>query len=422
MLFILALCAPLLAQEVIVDDQDGSPGFTTTGDDWATWSTNGYGYDGGDSEYHYLSHTVGGDDRRGTATWSPDLPQDGTYAIEAWYRLTENRSRDADHNVVDGNGTTTKIVLDQYGEGASGWVALGEYWCSAGRGGCTVTLDGTDDDESDEANAMRFTWVEAGGTDDPNPDPDTEITACDEFPGLGAHTQTASASELDAVDWTDEKNAKGAADGKEASTPNVDAGEYLQAWGWALCDPVGEETLDSVTIEVLARTQYDSGKYEVRLQLDGGGAATSIFNGTTLDWHGVVVTGDRGTWTWAQADAVRGRITLYDHPEGNRDSDAWVDAWRITVAFTTTADENTGQNGGGETGPSETGWEDPVDSATLDSASPDTGDTGGATAPGDSGDPVSAAETLGCACNTRPIPGSWLWILVLAAPISRRRG
>ena len=70
---------------------------------------------------------------------------------------------------------------DQEGEGASGWVSLGEYWCEDGFGGCVVTLDGTDDDESDEANAMRFTLV---STDDTP----TETDPCDETSQPGTHT------------------------------------------------------------------------------------------------------------------------------------------------------------------------------------------------------------------------------------------
>ncbi len=418
MLTALCLVAPALAQQVIVDDQDGSPSFTTTGDDWTTWGTNGHGFDGGDSEYHYLSSTLGGDDRRGTATWSPDLPQSGTYSIEAWYRLTENRTRDADHYVVDGNGSSTHKVLDQYGDGASGWVSLGDHWCASGRGGCTVTLDGTDDDYSDEANAMRFTLIEGGGGD-PDPDPDDEITDCGEFPGLGAHTQVAYAGDIDDVDWSDSANALGAPDGKEATTPNVDAGEYLKAWGWNLCDPSGEETLDGVLLEVKARTQYDSGSYEVRLLLDGQGGAASIFNGTSLSWHDVDLTSDRGAWTWASADAVVGRITLYDHPQGNRDSDAWVDAWRLTVSFTTTAEE------GGDPEPDP----DPVDTGTpeedpdtVDTGWLDTADTAGDDLPPDPYYEPGDESEMGCACAAAPSDGSagWLGLLALVGGWRRR--
>ncbi len=414
----LLLLPSLFAQEIIVDDQDGSPGFTTTGDDWTTWATNGYGYDGGDSEYHYLSHTLGGSDRRGTATWTPELPQVGTYVIEAWFRLTENRTRDADHVVTDGHGGTHNIVIDQYGEGPSGWVSLGEYWCRSGSGGCTVILDGTDDDQSDEANAMRFTLLEPGdSTEEPEPEPGDEVEDCDDFPGLGTHSQTAYASAVDGVDWVEMEQAIGGPDGKEASTPNVDAGEFLLASGWELCDPVGEETLDSVTLEALARTQYDSGPYELRLQLDGEDAAATVFSGTSLDWYGVDLTGDRSAWTWAAAKGTRGRITLHDQPGGNRDSDAWVDAWRLTVGFTTTADEEgRGTDTEPDTGDTSSEDEDPVDSVL-----PDTGDTGEEGRPPD---PVHEEETktaseCGCGQFSGGTPGL-AWLLGLVVLVRRR--
>ncbi len=414
MLTALFLVAPSLAQQVIVDDQDGSPGFTTTGDDWATWGTNGHGFDGGDSEYHYLSHTVGGDDRRGTATWSPDLPQEGTYTIAAWYRLTENRTRDANHVVTDGHGSQTHIVLDQYGDGPSGWVSLGDYWCAAGRGGCTVTLDGTDDDDSDEANATRFSLVEGGGGEDPDPDPDDGVVDCDEFPGLGSHSQAVHAGQVDTVDWTSSANALGVPDGKEATTPNVDAGEYMKVWDWGLCDPSGVETLDSVVLEVKARTQYDSGSYEVRLTLDGQGTASTIFNGTSLSWHSVDLTGELSQWTWEDAEEVVGRITLHDHPAGNRDSDVWVDAWRLTVGYTTTGSDDA--DTGHDPDPVDTG--DPEeDPETHDTAVTDTAEDG--LPP----DPyyVPGSETgSGCGCSVAPGGMSAGWLVPLAW-VRRRR-
>jgi hypothetical protein len=211
-----------LAEEHIVDDQHGAPGFTTTGDDWTTWGTNGYGYDGSDSSYHYLSHTVGGDDRRGTATWQAELGQAGTWRIETWFRRTENRTTDADHLVTDGLGSQTWIVIDQTGDGASGWVSLGEYWCDAGFGGCAVTLDGTDDDGSDEANAVRFTLVSA---DDGPPETDP----CEGEAQPGPHRLDFFAGTASGTDWESASLATGEADGQEAHSPNVDSGELLRA-------------------------------------------------------------------------------------------------------------------------------------------------------------------------------------------------
>ena len=335
----LAWSGPAAAQSIIIDDSDGAPEFTMTGDDWTTWGMLGYGYDSGDTDYHYLSHTVGGNDRVGTATWTPDIPTAGTYQISTWFRLTDNRTDDADHFIYDGLGGSTHISLDQRGSGASGWVDLGQHWCAEGVGGCYVVLDGTDDNQSDEANAVKFELITP--EDPPEPEP---VPGCDEFIGIGPHSQEAFAAATSAVDWESAGLATGAPDGQEAHTPNVDAGEYLHGSGWDLCDPIGDETIDGVTIEVLARTQYSSGVYALDLLLHGGGGAQAVFTGTSLNWHGVDVTADLASWTWTDANALIGQLQLASHPGGERDSDAWVDAWRILVDYTTTAGPDDGDD------------------------------------------------------------------------------
>jgi len=344
-----------VAEEHIVDDQDGAPGFTTTGDDWTTWGTNGYGYDGGDSSYHYLSHTVGGDDRRGTATWQAELSQAGTWRIETWFRRTENRTTDADHGVTDGLGSLTILVIDQSGDGASGWVSLGEHWCDSGLGGCSVTLDGSDDDSSDEANAVRFTLVSA---DDSPPDTDP----CDDEPEPGAHTVDFFAGSASGSDWESTGNATGEADGNEATSPNVDDGEILRASAFSVCDPAGDESIDRVVLAVRARTQYDSGTYALDLLLDAGGAASAVFTGTSSSWHELDITVDQA-WTWAALEGLGARVSLHDHPGGARDSDAWVDAFRLTVSYTTAADDPTVDDTGD-------GGDEPTEQDSGDSGEP----------------------------------------------------
>ena len=338
---LVALLGTAQAQTVVIDDQDGAPGFTTTGNDWTTWGMSGYGLDGADTTYHYLSHTVGGADRVGTATWTPDIPTAGTWQISTWFRMTENRTPDADHAITDGAGGTSYVVVNQVGDGASGWVDLGTYWCAEGWGGCSVTLDGTDDNHSDEANAVRFVFVSAGpnpGDDDDAADDDDAVAdPCAEFGGLGDHVQAAFAGSVSAQDWTDIGDAEGAADGAEAHTGNVDAGEYIAGSGFPLCDPLGDDVITGVEIAVRARTQYESGPYDVLLNLDAGGVGV-VWHGTSLAWRTVDVTPDQGTWTWSDAAALVPTITLNDQPGGNRDSDAWVDAFRVRVWYSTTTD------------------------------------------------------------------------------------
>jgi len=321
---------PAFADEYIVDDQDGAPGFVTTGDDWDTWGSAGHGFDGSDSSFHYLTHTLGGSDRRGTATWQPTLSRAGTWQIDTWFRRTINRTRDANHVITDGLDSETWRVIDQYGEdeggSASGWISLGEYWCEEGFGGCIVTLDGTDDDDSDEANAMRFTLVSAEPSS-PESDP------CDGPSAPGRHEIEFTAGSAGGTGWDSTSRATGGRDGSEAHSLNVDDGEVLWATDFDACDPEGEETIESVVLGVMARTQYDSGTYALELILDAGGASR-IFTGTASASHEVDISDDRA-WTWSQLAAVRAQVSLYDHPGGARDSDAWVDSFSLRVVYTT---------------------------------------------------------------------------------------
>ena len=329
--FSLGVTQTTWAEEHIVDDQHGSPGFTTTGDDWTTWGTNGHGYSGSDSSYHYLSHTVGGSDRRGTATWRANLGQTGIWRIETWFRRTENRTHDANHILTDGYGQETHIVIDQEGEGASGWMVLGEIWCEAGFGTCKVTLDGPDDDDSDAANAMRFTFVssEGGSTEGGH----TDDGPCDAPNGPGTHVMERFAGTSSGSGWESVSNAAGEMDGKEAYSPNVDAGEVLSARQFDVCDPDGEERIDSVVLSVRARTQYESGTYALNLRVDGGGVASTVFTGTAARWHEVDLTGDRN-WTWDELKSLTASLALNNHPGGARDSDAWVDSFQLRVVYT----------------------------------------------------------------------------------------
>lgn len=344
------------ATEVVIDDQDGEPWFLTTGDDWTTWGTLGHGIDDADTSYHYTSHTVGGSDRRGTATWTPELPVAGAYAVAVWFRRTENRTDDADHLLHSADGSEERVSLDQRGEGASGWVELGEVWCEAGFGSCWLTLDGDDDDQSDEANAARFVLVvaeEEGGGDEP----EGSDSPCSSEPG--SHTWAGAATAVAGTGWESEELATGAADGLEASSPNVDEGEALRARDFELCEASEGSTVDAVRLSVRARTQYASGTYALELRLGAGGEASTVFTGTDLDWHVLTLTGDGRTWTWEDLQDLEAVVELHDHPGGARDSDAWVDAFSLEVDYSVPQpDGGDGADGGdaadGEAGAADT--------------------------------------------------------------------
>ena len=308
------VCLALAETVVVVDDQDGAPDFTTTGDDWAEWSTNGYGFDGGDTSYLYTSHTVGGSDRRGTATWTPDLPAAGVYRVDTWFRRTENRTHDADHELHGSDGSVERVVVDQRGDGASDWLTLGEVACEAGRS-CKVVLDADDDDESDEANAMRFVLVTEG---------EVEPAESDCPDALGEHTVDLWAVQAHGEGWTSVDAVEGEADGAEAHSENVDAGEHLTV-GF---EPCADGVLTAATLGVRARTQYDSGQYELDLELAAAGASTT-FGSTSTSWSEL----DLPLSTWDDVQALEATVQLHDHPGGQRDSDAWVDAFRLRVTY-----------------------------------------------------------------------------------------
>jgi hypothetical protein len=389
----LLCCAVGLAETVLVDDEDGAPGFTTTGDDWTTWGMSGHGFDGTDSSYHYLSHTLGGSDRRGTATWTPELPVAGIWRVETWFRATENRTSNAQHLLYDRDGYVETVTLDQRGEGGSGWVELGELACEAGQSSCWVTLDGTDDDESDEANAMRFVLV----SEDEVPD-EEEAEGCSEEPG--EHTITLWAGSVSASGWSDASSAEGEADGKEAHSENVDAGEVLSAEGFGRCS-LG--TLTAVELGVRARTQYDSGTYALELLLSAAGVSR-VFTGTTASWTTLSLPAS----SWEEIDGLQASVQLHDHPGGERDSDAWVDAFRLSVTYTIEDPDEDPDAGTQDTG-----------AEAWDTGSPDPagdGDEGRDRQPRD----LSEADPArGCSAA----PRAWAWPGLLAAllGVGRRR-
>jgi len=139
----------------VVDD--GDPGYSETGNSWASraWSS---AYNG---DYRYLSHLNHTVERKGEAVWQLTIPTSGTYRIDIHYRPTENRTRDADYHVYDGRGEIHKHSIDQTYHGplsSAGWYSLGNYDWSRGHR-AKVVLDGSDDLDSDEADAVRWTLV-----------------------------------------------------------------------------------------------------------------------------------------------------------------------------------------------------------------------------------------------------------------------
>ncbi|RPI53825.1 MAG: hypothetical protein EHM56_06865, partial [Chloroflexi bacterium] len=133
--------------EVIVNNDAGTPAYSETGS-WATSTTPGY--NGGTYRWAstYSSQTA-------TATWRPDLPQPGWYAVWAWYRHGDNRPFDTRYQVHHAGGVTA-VSVSQEVHGLT-WRYLGEYYFEAGTAGAVTLVNQSDDTaQAAVADAVRF--------------------------------------------------------------------------------------------------------------------------------------------------------------------------------------------------------------------------------------------------------------------------
>lgn len=316
-----------VGKKILIDN--GQAGYAETGDSWNTWSSNQQSVG---PDYRYLSKYVGAPGAKGKASWTPKLPAAGLYKVEATFRATENRTSDADYFVHAGDGTISHKVVDQRdgtnaGTPAHGpvYADLGTHWFAPGQG--FVEIDGTDDSQSDEADAVQWTLVScADGGEPPQP------TGCAATSPAQGHAVSVGA----ATGWESEGSAAGAPDDAFAFNPNLEAGETLTASGFDACDPDGGETITSVKVGVRTKVQYASGKYAVVLKLSSGGVSAT-FAHEALGWDEVDLTATKAAWSWADIKALSAKLSLHDHPSGAIDSDVWVDAFRVTVAFTACA-------------------------------------------------------------------------------------
>ncbi len=139
----------------VVDN--GDPGYQETGIAWVSYPFP----EAHNGEYRYLSHLGHKVERKGTATWKIQIPTTGSYSLEIHYRPTENRTNDADFHVYDGNGKIHKYSINQSYHGhlsSTGWLNLGTFKWYSGQM-AKIVLDGTDDNQSDEADAVRWKLV-----------------------------------------------------------------------------------------------------------------------------------------------------------------------------------------------------------------------------------------------------------------------
>ncbi|MGD8791286.1 MAG: family 10 glycosylhydrolase [Anaerolineae bacterium] len=150
----------MIGHEVVVDNDDGAPAYVESGS-WLTSGTPGYE----DGTYRWASTF---DAPSATATWTPDLPQAGWYAVWAWYRHGANRPTDARYQVHHAGGVTP-VSISQEVHGQT-WRYLGDYYFEAGTDGHVTLLNASDDtSQAVIADAVRFgggpgSIEEPGGT------------------------------------------------------------------------------------------------------------------------------------------------------------------------------------------------------------------------------------------------------------------
>jgi len=143
---------PATAQDIIVDNDDGAPGYTQTGS-WTTSTSTGY--DGG--MYRYTNRTL----PLSTGTWTPTIPTPGRYEVHYLFRKGSDRTLDAPFTVYHASGTD-EVRLDMSGAFTVQEELLGIFRFNAGAEG-RIVLSNTGGAGIYISDAARF----RAATDDP---------------------------------------------------------------------------------------------------------------------------------------------------------------------------------------------------------------------------------------------------------------
>jgi len=130
------------------------PGVTYVDDTDTEFSVQGSGWNPGVDSRAYggteYSHASGSGSN--TATWRPDLPQAGNYAVYAWWTTAGNRATDAPYTIhYDGGSQTIDVNQEINGQQ---WNYLGTFAFVAGTAGSVVLSD--DANQYVIADAVKF--------------------------------------------------------------------------------------------------------------------------------------------------------------------------------------------------------------------------------------------------------------------------
>ncbi|MFB7608636.1 golvesin C-terminal-like domain-containing protein [Streptomyces gardneri] len=146
-----ALTGELSGTSVVVDD--GDAGRTAAVGAWPASGNTAFTQYAVNQDYLYNKDSVAG----GTYTWQPNLPEDGTYQVEAHYVPASDRATNAPYTVTYDGGSKAYTVDQQAGT-AGVWKTLGSHPFKAGTLGKIALGDGpASTSTSVIADAVRFT-------------------------------------------------------------------------------------------------------------------------------------------------------------------------------------------------------------------------------------------------------------------------
>ncbi len=136
---------------VIVDNDAGAPAYTTSGA-WSDGTAAGNWYG---SDYQFTGVSTS---ETAVATYAPNIPEAGYYAVYVWTPSAANRATDATVRVNHTGGTTTHVINMQHD--GNTWRLLGFYYFNAGRdqanGSVEISNAGSDTSKYVIADAVRF--------------------------------------------------------------------------------------------------------------------------------------------------------------------------------------------------------------------------------------------------------------------------
>lgn len=137
-----------LEVDIIIDNADGNPAFSTSGTWTSATTTAGFW----DTNYAHSGYN----NSSKTARWSPNMPVSGAYDVYMWYTAATNRPTAAPVTISYDTGCTQNLTVNQEINGGR-WNRLGTFDFSDTLDGY-VQIKGAGDGYT-IADAVRFVRV-----------------------------------------------------------------------------------------------------------------------------------------------------------------------------------------------------------------------------------------------------------------------